>query len=515
MDSSLVYGIGGGGIGLLLGWLIASLLAQQTNARYETELRLLEQALQQVQHAAAAPEETLRHHEQKMRQNELELRTLHSQLATGQEKLQQLNHWRNECELLNQELRAQREVNSAQEAALREVTIRLEETRMAAEEKQRLLINSEQRLTTQFENLANRIFEHSGRKVDEQNQQSLDRLLLPLREQLDGFRRQVQDSFGQEARERHTLTHEIRNLQQLNAQMAREAINLTKALKGGNKTQGNWGEVVLSRVLEDSGLREGHEYETQVNVRVDHHSRMQPDVIVRLPQGKDVVIDAKVSLIAYERYFNGKDEAQREAALNEHIASLRGHIRLLGHKDYQQLPGLRSLDYVLMFIPIEPAFLLAIDREPEMISEALKHNIMLVSPTTLLVALRTITNLWRYEHQSQNAQHIADRVAKLYDKVRLFVDDMSALGHSLDKAQGSYRQAMKKLSTGRSNLIGQTEGFRALGVEVKRPINPLLAQQASAQQHEAEASVGNEPASVLPQAEEDPPVEKANAVPSP
>ncbi|BBI92602.1 putative predicted recombination limiting protein [Serratia symbiotica str. Tucson] len=515
MDSSLVYGIGGGGIGLLLGWLIASLLAQQTNARYETELRLLEQALQQVQHAAAAREETLRHHEQQMRQNELELRNLHSQLATGQEKLQQLNHWRNECELLNQELRAQREVNSAQEAELREVTIRLEETRMAAEEKQRLLINSEQRLTTQFENLANRIFEHSGRKVDEQNQQSLDRLLLPLREQLDGFRRQVQDSFGQEARERHTLTHEIRNLQQLNAQMAREAINLTKALKGGNKTQGNWGEVVLSRVLEASGLREGHEYETQVNVRVDHHSRMQPDVIVRLPQGKDVVIDAKVSLIAYERYFNGEDEAQREAALNEHIASLRGHIRLLGHKDYQQLPGLRSLDYVLMFIPIEPAFLLAIDREPEMISEALKHNIMLVSPTTLLVALRTITNLWRYEHQSQNAQHIADRAAKLYDKMRLFVDDMSALGQSLDKAQGSYRQAMNKLSTGRGNLISQTEGFRTLGVEVKRPINPLLAQQASAQQHEAEASVGNEPASVLPQAEEDPPAGKANAVSPP
>lgn len=240
----------------------------------------------------------------------------------------------------------------------------------------------------------------------------------------------MQDSFGQEARERHTLTHEIRNLQQLNAQMAREAINLTKALKGDNKTQGNWGEVVLSRVLEASGLREGHEYETQVNVRVDHQSRMQPDVIVRLPQGKDVVIDAKMSLIAYERYFNGEDEAEREAALNEHIASLRGHIRLLGRKDYQQLPGLRSLDYVLMFIPVEPAFLLAIDREPELISEALKHNIMLVSPTTLLVALRTITNLWRYEHQSQNAQRIADRAAKLYDKMRLFVDDMSALGQS-------------------------------------------------------------------------------------
>ncbi len=289
-------------------------------------------------------------------------------------------------------MRAQREINSAQEAELREVTIRLEETRLATEEKQRLLLNSEQRLTTQFENLANRIFEQTGRRADEQNKQSLDRLLLPLREQLDGFRRQVQDSFGQEARERHTLTHEIRNLQQLNAQMAREALNLTKALKGDNKTQGNWGEVVLAKVLEASGLREGHEYQTQVSVKIDQTSRMQPDVIVRLPQGKDVVIDAKMSLVAYERYFNSEDDAEREVALNEHLSSLRGHIRMLGRKDYQQLPGLRSLDYVLMFIPVEPAFLVAIDRQPELINEALQHNIMLVSPTTLLVALRTITN---------------------------------------------------------------------------------------------------------------------------
>ena len=214
MDTSLVYGIGGVVIGMLLGWLIANLRLQQNQAHHETELRLLEQSLQQAQQELAARQEAAQRQEQQLRQNDLELRNLHGQFAAAREKLQQLEHWRGECEQLNQELRAQREVNSMQEAELREVTIRLEETRMAAEEKQRLLINSEQRLTTQFENLANRIFEHSGRKVDEQNRQSLDRLLLPLREQLDGFRRQVQDSFGQEARERHTLAHEIRNLQQ-------------------------------------------------------------------------------------------------------------------------------------------------------------------------------------------------------------------------------------------------------------------------------------------------------------
>ena len=410
-----------------------------------------------------------------------EERDVYAELSAAKQQIAQNAHWREECELLNNELRSLREINSSLEVDLREVTTLLETTRQHGDEKYRLMLNSEQRLSEQFENLANRIFEQSNRRVEEQNRQSLHGLLTPLREQLDGFRRQVQESFGQEARERHTLAHEIRNLQQLNAQMAQEAVNLTRALKGDNKTQGNWGEVVLTRVLEASGLREGHEYETQVSINTDANSRMQPDVIVRLPHRKDVVVDAKMTLVAYERYFNAEDDYTREAALQEHITAVRNHIRMLGRKDYQQLPGLRSLDYVLMFIPVEPAFLLALDRQPELISEALKNNIMLVSPTTLLVALRTIANLWRYEHQSRNAQHIAERASRLYDKMRLFVDDMSAIGQSIDKAQENYRQAMKKLTTGRGNLLTQAEAFRHLGVEVKREINPELVEQATAQ----------------------------------
>ncbi|MCC8419804.1 DNA recombination protein RmuC [Photorhabdus thracensis] len=416
---------------------------------------------------------------QRIQQQELELRELSSQLAVANEKLEQSVYWRAECEQLNQELRAQREVNNVQESELREVTTRLEESRLAAEEKQRLLINSELRLNTQFENLANRIFEQTGRRTDEQNRQSLNSLLAPFREQLDGFRRQVQESFGQEARERHTLAHEIRNLQQLNVQMAKEAINLTNALKGDNKIQGDWGEVVLARILEASGLREGHEFRTQVNIKAEGNSRFQPDVIVHLPQGKDVVIDAKMSLVAYERYFNSEDQHQRELALQEHISSIKGHIRGLSRKDYQQLPGLKSLDYVLMFIPVEPAYLVALNRAPELLDEALKHNIMLVSPSTLLVAVRTINNLWRYEYQSQNARLIADKASRMYDKMRLFVDDMQGLGQSLDKAQINYRLAMNKLAEGRGNLISQAEGFRKLGVEVKRSIDPELANKAN------------------------------------
>ncbi|WP_376712591.1 DNA recombination protein RmuC [Photorhabdus aballayi] len=416
---------------------------------------------------------------QRIQQQEMELRQLDSQLAVANEKLEQSAYWRAECEQLNQELRTQREVNSVQESELREVTTRLEESRLAAEEKQRLLINSELRLNTQFENLANRIFEQTGRRTDEQNRQSLNTLLAPFREQLNGLHRQVQESFGQEARERHTLAHEIRSLQQLNVQMAQEAINLTNALKGNNKIQGDWGEVVLSRILEASGLREGHEFCTQVNIKVEGNRRFQPDVIVHLPQGKDVVIDAKMSLVAYERYFNSGDRHQQELALQEHIDSIKGHIRGLSRKDYQQLPGLKSLDYVLMFIPVEPAYLVALNRAPELLDEALRHNIMLVSPSTLLVAVRTINNLWRYEYQSQNARLIADKAARMYDKMRLFVEDMQGLGQSLDKAQLNYRQAMKKLTEGRGNLISQAESFRNLGVEVKRPIDPELVDKAS------------------------------------
>ncbi|WP_024549054.1 DNA recombination protein RmuC [Siccibacter turicensis] len=421
-----------------------------------------------------------------------EQREVYGDLSAARQQLAQSEHWREECALLDNELRSLREINSSLEADLREVSTRLETTQINADDKLRQMINSEQRLSEQFEILANRIFEQSHRRVEEQNRQSLSGLLTPLREQLDGFRRQVQDSFGQEARERHTLAHEIRNLQQLNAQMAQEAVNLTRALKGDNKTQGNWGEVVLARVLEASGLREGHEYETQVSINTEAQSRLQPDIIVRLPQRKDVVIDSKMTLVAWERYFNAEDDYTRELALSEHITAVRNHIRLLGRKDYHQLPGLRSLDYVLMFIPVEPAFLMAINQQPELINEALKNNIMLVSPTTLLVALRTIANLWRYEHQSRNAQQIADRASRLYDKMRLFVDDMTAIGQSLDKAQDNYRGAMKKLTSGRGNVLSQADAFRELGVEIKREINPELVEQATAQNDEFRLRAGGD-----------------------
>ena len=381
----------------------------------------------------------------------------------------------NELNQLESELNQYRQQNIAQFATISELKTRLEETRNAAHERQTILEQSEQRLTTQFENLANRIFEHSGKKIEQQNKQSLNFLLSPLKEQLDSFKKQVQDSFGEEAKERHTLTHEIRNLQQLNQQMAKEATNLTNALKGNNKVQGNWGEFILSQILDNSGLRLGYEYDTQVNLTNENNQRLQPDVIVHLPQGGDVVIDSKVTLVAYERYFNNDEEIVKTKALSDHLTAVRNHLKQLSQKDYHKLIGINSLDYILMFIPVEPAFLCAIDSDPSLINDALKNNIMIVSPTTLLVALRTIHNLWRYEHQNRNAELIADKASKLYDKVRGFVEDMENLGSTLDKAQQTYQNSLNKLSKGRGNIIGQIERFRELGVEVKKPINPDIA----------------------------------------
>ncbi len=381
----------------------------------------------------------------------------------------------NELNQLESELNQYRQQNIAQFATISELKTRLEETRNAAHERQTILEQSEQRLTTQFENLANRIFEHSGKKIEQQNKQSLNFLLSPLKEQLESFKKQVQDSFGEEAKERHTLTYEIRNLQQLNQQMTKEATNLTNALKGNNKIQGNWGEFILSQILDNSGLRLGYEYDTQVNLTNENNQRLQPDVIVHLPQGGDVVIDSKVTLVAYERYFNNDEEIVKTKALSDHLTSVRNHLKQLSQKDYHKLIGINSLDYILMFIPVEPAFLCAIDSDPSLINDALKNNIMIVSPTTLLVALRTIHNLWRYEHQNRNAELIADKASKLYDKVRGFVEDMETLGSTLDKAQQTYQNSLNKLSKGRGNIIGQIERFRELGVEVKKPINPDIA----------------------------------------
>ncbi|HCM0492351.1 TPA: DNA recombination protein RmuC [Vibrio parahaemolyticus] len=467
--------------GVAVGWWVKQRFITQTQLLEQqlvSEKQLHQQQLEQVKQSLADAQQELDELDNERDKAAFEVRQSHGKLMAAMEKLRYFEAVKQERQQYFDELGQMREQKSRLETQLREQQVRHEQMNQANAEKLQILEQAEVRLKQQFEHLANQLFEEKTAKVDLQNRQSLEGLLSPLKEQLEGFKKQVNDSFSQEAKERHTLVHELKNLQRLNEQMTREAVNLTQALKGDNKQQGNWGEVVLARVLAESGLREGHEYETQVNLQSEAGKRYQPDVIVHLPQNKQVVVDSKMALVAYERYFNAETDAERDRALSAHLTALRAHIKGLSMKDYHKLKGIQSLDYVLMFIPVEPAFQVAIQADPSLIKDAMEQNIILVSPTTLLVALRTIDNLWRNERQNENAKLIAQRATKLYDKLRLFIDDMEGLGGALDRANQTYQGAMNKLATGRGNVIRQAESFRQLGVEIKRPISSDLAQLA-------------------------------------
>ncbi|ENV4249301.1 DNA recombination protein RmuC [Vibrio parahaemolyticus] len=464
-----------------VGWWVKQRFLTQTQLLEQqlvSEKQLHQQQLEQVKQSLADAQQELDELDNERDKAAFEVRQSHGKLMAAMEKLRYFEAVKQERQQYFDELGQMREQKSRLETQLREQQARHEQMNQANAEKLQILEQAEVRLKQQFEHLANQLFEEKTAKVDLQNRQSLEGLLSPLKEQLEGFKKQVNDSFSQEAKERHTLVHELKNLQRLNEQMTQEAVNLTQALKGDNKQQGNWGEVVLARVLAESGLREGHEYETQVNLQNEAGKRYQPDVIVHLPQNKQVVVDSKMTLVAYERYFNAETDAERDRALSAHLTALRAHIKGLSMKDYHKLKGIQSLDYVLMFIPVEPAFQVAIQADPSLIKDAMEQNIILVSPTTLLVALRTIDNLWRNERQNENAKLIAQRATKLYDKLRLFIDDMEGLGGALDRANQTYQGAMNKLATGRGNVIRQAESFRQLGVEIKRPISSDLAQLA-------------------------------------
>ncbi len=478
--------------GVAVGWWVKQRFATQTQLLEQqllSEKQLHQQQLEQVKQSLAEAQQELDELDDERDKAAFEVRQTHGKLMAAMEKLRYFEAVKQERQQYFDELGQMREHKSRLETQLGEQQARHEQINQANAEKLQILEQAEVRLKQQFEHLANQLFEEKTAKVDMQNRQSLEGLLSPLKEQLEGFKKQVNDSFSQEAKERHTLVHELKNLQRLNEHMTREAVNLTQALKGDNKQQGNWGEVVLARVLAESGLREGHEYQTQVSLQNEAGKRYQPDVIVHLPQNKQVVVDSKMALVAYERYFNAENDIQRERALSDHLAALRAHIKGLSLKDYHQLKGIQSLDYVLMFIPVEPAFQVAIQADPSLVKDAMEQNIILVSPTTLLVALRTIDNLWRNERQNENAQLIAERAAKLYDKLRLFIDDMEGLGGALDKANQTYQGAMNKLATGRGNVIRQAESFKQLGVEVKRPISSDLAQLAQTESFSENASL--------------------------
>jgi DNA recombination protein RmuC len=341
------------------------------------------------------------------------------------------------------------------------------------------LNEAKEALTSQFKNLANEILEDKSKRFAEQNVASLDALLKPLQTKLSEFKEQVNTSYGNEARERFALKSEIERLANLNLRMSDETRSLTQALKGDSKVQGNWGELVLESILESSGLRKGEEYLVQDSHTQTDGSRLQPDVVVKLPEGRSLVVDSKVSITAYSRHSEASDVVIAEQELAAHIQSLRQHIHGLSAKNYSSLYGVGSVDFVLMFVPIEPAFLLALKTAPNLYQEALAKNIVLVCPSTLMATLRTVAHLWRQDHQNRNALEIAKQCGTLYDKFVGFVDDLEKLGQRLDQAQTSYHDAFSKLKSGKGNLIRTAEKVRELGVKPSKSLSTPMIESST------------------------------------
>ena len=358
---------------------------------------------------------------------------------------------------------------------------RLEGERTRYEEQLQLLRQARESLVQEFENLANRIFDAKQQKFSEQSSRTLNSSIDPLRKEIHDFRKKVEDAYDKENAERNKLVGQIVELQKQAQKVGEDAVLLANALKGESKFQGNWGEVILERILEQSGLTKGREYETQVALKNEEGDRRNPDVIIHLPDQRDIVVDAKVSLTDYERYCRAELPEEKQRSLKQHILSLRAHINGLSRKAYEQLEGVNSLDFVLIFVPVEAAFMLALENDHTLFRDAYDKGIILVSPSTLLATLRTIHNIWRYEDQNRNAQQIAAEAGKLYDQLVLVVESLDDLGRHIDKSQEAWQQTRKRLVDGRGNLIKKFEDIKKLGARTKRSLPDNLVEKATDQ----------------------------------
>ncbi|WP_427901737.1 DNA recombination protein RmuC [Marinobacter bryozoorum] len=468
-------------------------------ARALHELELQNQRLDQAETRLKERSEQLQELEHRVEHWRGQAGTLEQRSATLEAEKQSEQKRAESLEREKGELKARRdELASDLEAArvkLREQDVTIDKERKAANEKLELLERNRDALKHEFENLANRIFEQKSEHFSKQTRTSLDSLLNPFRDQIQDFRKRVEDVYTTETKDRQALRSEIKSLQELNQQITEEAANLTRALKGDKKIQGNWGELILERVLERSGLRKGVEYDTQGSYRDGDGQLLRPDVVVHLPDQRNLVIDSKVSLVAYQQWVTEEGEVERENHLKAHVEAVRQHIRTLSEKDYSQLNGLHSPDFVLLFMPIEPAFVAAFQYDENLFAEAFEKKITVVTPTTLLATLRTIENIWRYERQSQNARKIADRASAVYDKLRVFVEAMEKMGSQLQTVQTTYDGAMNTLTRGRGNLISQASRFVELGVRVKKELPRTITDQADAggDEDEVPASLQTQP----------------------
>lgn len=428
----------------------------------------------------------LRDGEQLRHEQVQQLGEVQQALAAAREKLQLLGD-------VQQQLRDSESSAHAARNELTELKTRLEQERKNFAEQLKLLQDAKLDLGKEFENIANKIFDHKQQQFSNTSKSLLENTLDPLRLQLNEFRRKVEDVYEKETADRNRLAGQVLELQKQTQKIGEDAINLAQALKGNSKIQGNWGEVVLERLLEQSGLQKGREYDTQLSFTSEAGGRRMPDVIVHLPENKDIIIDAKVSLVDYEKYCNADDELERPRYLNAHVASLRNHIKQLSIKDYEKLDGVKSLDFVFIFVPVEAAFLLALQHEPGLSHEAYDRRIILVSPTNLLAILRTVENIWRYEKQNRNAERIAREAGALHDQFVLLLDSLDNIGNYLDKTREAYDTARKRLQTGRGNLVKRVDDIRRLGAKTKKRIDRELVEDAPLEDEQLLEELPEEP----------------------
>ena len=401
-------------------------------------------------------------------QESVAFQTKIASLETERNLLQeQVKQQAREFDQLQGQLDSERDAHGTVKLNLERIDATLSSERKQFEEKQNTF-------KVEFQNLANKIMEEKSAKFTEQNKTNLDALMSPLREQLTDFKKKIEDTYDKESKDRTSLFEQIKQLQVLNSQLSEDAHNLTSALKGSSKIQGNWGELVLERILEQSGLEKGREYETQSSFsQKDGDGKQEsyrPDVLIHLPDSKTIIVDSKVSLTAYEKFCSAEDDAGKQSALKEHLASVKKHVNELSEKNYHDIDGINTLDFVVMFLPIEAAFLLAMQEDQSLHNYAMDKNIFIVSPSNLLIMLKTIQHTWRNEKQNQYAIEIAEKSGKLYDKFVGFVEDMDAIGSRIDQTQKAWKSGMDKLKDGRGNLINKTEELKRLGAKANKSL---------------------------------------------
>lgn len=451
-------------VGAVIGWFFAKSKFLSPLQFLENERERLNQLLQEGKEVAV-DRDRLR----------MEQSSLTAEIAQKKETLEELRTRLLKTEENFTALNREKETLSVQLAQMRTIHEKAEEK---YSESQAEIEKLNEKFTKEFENLAHKILDEKSTKFTTQNKLNIEQILNPLQEKIKSFEKRVEDTHKDTIDRQSSLRQQIIGLKELNEQMSKETSNLTKALKGDAKMRGNWGELVLERVLEKSGLEKGSEYEVQQSVRTEEGKTYFPDVVVHLPGGNKMVIDSKVSLNAYERWVNEEDETLQNQYLKAHVAALRKHISDLSAKNYHELYSIESPDFVLLFVPIEPAFAAALNADASVYTDAFEKNIVIVTPTTLLATLRTIDTMWQNEKQQKNALDIAKAAGALYDKFVGLTDDLIKVGQQMDTVQKTYKTSMNKLSEGSGNLIGRVERLKKLGAKANKSVNEKLVRRA-------------------------------------